>query len=258
MFWVQADAVTTSQRGLTMLNTAHVDIPAPVEMRLKRSSDFVDNIMEFAREDLIGFRRPLAATFAVTAPFVIAFVYSAAGFVPMVKIAASYFAVAALGLYWVGRAQWPALVEEFEARTVEKRKATADLKCGFSESSFLKLERAPHFIEHEHGVLIFADIGDFKTLFFSIMNEDADPRWDQYQNGEFSRRVWRWMRLPVSRELVKFSAEGSKVAVAKAANKVGSIDAWEAIDVALGEPLDGAIIHRPFDELVETVERLIV
>jgi len=240
-----------------MLSTARVDIPAVVEVRLKRSSDFVDNIMEFAREDLIGFRRPLAATFAFTAPLVLAFVYSAAGFMPMFKIASSYFAVAAAGLYLIGRDQWPGLVEEFEARTVEKRKATADLKCGFTESSFLTLHRAPRFIEHEHGVLVFVDVGDFKTLFFNVQNEADDPRWQLYLDGSLNRKIWRWMRLPVSRELVTFKSEGSKLAENRQMKVINSIDVWEAVDLALGEPLDGALIHRPFDELVESVERMI-
>jgi len=240
-----------------MYNTARVDIPAPIEVRLKRAAEFVDNIMEFAREDLIGFRRPLAATFAFTAPFVLAFAYQAAGFLPMLKIASSYFVVAVAGLYLVGRDQWPELVGEFENRTVEKRKAVADLKCGFTESSFLSLVRGPRFIEHEHGVLVFADVGDFKTLFFSISNDTTDPRWRPYVEGELSRRVWRWMRLPVSRELIKFGVEGSKLTLHKEPPVIKSIDIWEAVNVALGEPLDGAVIHRPFDELVESVERLL-
>ncbi len=240
-----------------MYNTARVDIPAPIEVRLKRSSEFVDNIMEFAREDLIGFRRPLAATFAFTAPLVLAFVYQAAGFLPMFKIASSYFVVAAAGLYLVGRDQWPDLVDEFETRTVEKRKAVADLKCGFTESSFLSLVRAPRFIEHDHGVLVFADVGDFKTLFFSISNDVSDPRWRPYVEGELSRRVWRWMRLPVSRELIKFGVEGSKLQLHSEPPKINSIDVWEAVNVALGEPLDGAVIHRPFDELTESIGRLL-
>ena len=240
-----------------MLSTARVDIPVSVEARLQRSSEFVDNIMEFAREDLIGFRRPLAATFAFTAPLILAFGYASAGLIPMVKIASSYFVVAAAGLYLVGRDQWPDLVSEFEARSVEKRKATADLKCGFTESSFLSLTRAPRFIEHEHGVLVFVDVGDFKTLFLSVRDEADDPRWQLYLDGALYRKIWRWMRLPVSRELVTFKTEGSKLPQNVDIKTINSIDVWEAVDLALGEPLDGAIIHRPFHELVDSIERML-
>ncbi len=240
-----------------MFNTARVEIPAPVEVRLKRSSEFVDNIMEFAREDLIGFRRPLAATFALTAPVVIGLIYYAAGLGPTIKVAASYFVVTAGGLYLVGRDNWPGLVREFEARTVEKRKAIADLRCGFTESTFLSLERAPWFIEYAHGVLGFVDLGDAKTLYLNVSNDGADPRWLPYRKGDMDRRIWRWMRLPVSRELVKFKTEGSKFAAPAGVMRIESIDVWEAVNLALGEPLDGAILHRPFDELTEMIERLL-
>ena len=245
-----------------MLNTDRVAIPAQVEVRLKRSAQFVDNIMDFAREDLIGFKRPLAATFAFTAPLVMAFVYHAGGLAYLLQIGASYLVVGFGGLYLVGRQAWPELVDKFEERTIQKRRAIADLKCGFGELSFLNLSRAPRYFEHDNGVLVFADAGDFRTLFFSIDNSTRAPRqderWNLYINGELDRRVWRWLRLPVSREIVKFSAEASKLPrVQYDPQRIRSIDAWEAINTSLGEPLDGAIIHRPFDEVVESVERML-
>lgn len=240
-----------------MLSTARVELPAAVEARLKTASDFVDNVMEFAREDLIGFRRPLAATFALSAPLVLSLVYQAAGAVAMLQAGCAYFATAALGLTLVGRQMWPGLRADFETRAIAKRKAIADLRCGFGEASFLNMAQPPRFIEHENGVLALADAGDFRTLFFAIEKNADDPRWMLYQSGDLQRRVWRWLRLPISRELVKFTAEGSKLPQAAAPYRVKSIDAWEAINVALGEPLDGAIIHRPFDEAVDTVNRLV-
>jgi hypothetical protein len=241
-----------------MLNTDRVAIPAPVEVRLKKSAQFVDNIMDFAREDLIGFRRPLAATFAFTAPLVIAFVYYAGGLVHMLQVGASYLIAAGGGLYLVGRQAWPGIVDQFEHKTMQKRRAIADLKCGFTELSFLNLSRAPRYFEHENGVLIFVDAGDFRTLFFTVDKDARDERWNLYVNGEFDRRVWRWLRLPISREIVKFTTEASKLpGVQSDPQRIRSIDAWEAIHVSLGEPLDGAIIHRPFDEIVEAVERML-
>jgi hypothetical protein len=124
--------------------------------------------------------------------------------------------------------------------------------------SFLNLARAPRYFEHENGVLVFADAGDFKTLFFTIENDNRDDRWNLYINGELDRRVWRWLRLPVSRDIVKFTTEASKLPrVVKEAQRIRSIDAWEAINTSLGEPLDGAVIHRPFDEVVDAVERML-
>lgn len=241
-----------------MLNTDRVAIPAPVEVRLKKSAQFVENIMDFAREDLIGFKRPLAAAFAFTAPIVLAFVYQTGGLVHLLQVGASYLIVAMGGLYLVGRQAWPELVDQFEQKTIQKRRAIADLKCGFSELSFLNLARAPRYFESETGVLIFADAGDFRTLFFSIDKDARDERWNLYVNGEYDRRVWRWLRLPVSREIVKFTTEASKLpGVHSDPMRIRSIDAWEAINVALGEPMDGSLIHRPFDEVVEAIERML-
>jgi hypothetical protein len=239
-----------------MLNVDRVAIPAPIEVRLKRSAQFVDNIMDFARDDLIGFKRPLAATFALTAPIVVALVYQAGGMAHLVPVAASYLAVAVGGLYLVGRQAWPRLVGDFEQKSIEKRRAVADLKCGFGERAFLNLSRPPRYFEYEQGVLVFADAGDFKTLFFSIEKHHDDDRWRLYAEGELDRRVWRWLRLPVSRTIVRFSTEASKLPRVEP-QRIRSVDAWEAINVALGEPLDGAVLHRPFDEIVESVERML-
>lgn len=240
-----------------MLSTARVDIPAPVSARLRSAASFSDSVNEYAREDLIGFRRPIAAAFAVIAPVALAFVYQSAGFIATVEAGGLIIAIVGGGVYYAGRREWPSIVAAFQERSLEKRKAVADLRCGFGESSFLSNGRCPRFFEYEHGVLALADAGDLKTLFFDISNDESDPRWELYVSGELYRRVWRWLRLPVSREVVKFTTEGSKLAQKARTPRIDSIEAWEAINVALGEPLDGALIHRPFDELVETIERLV-
>ena len=212
---------------------------------------------DYAREDLVGFSRPISAAFALTAPLALAFVYHSAGLAAAAQWGLAMLALIAAGLFYIGRHEWPNIIAKFQAHATAKRKAVADLRCGFGESSFLSNGRAPQFFAYEHGVLVLADAGDLKTLFFHISNDGIDPRWELYIAGELHRRVWRWLRLPVSREVVKFSTEGSKLARIGDAPVIESIDAWEAVNVALGEPLDGALIHRPFDELVETVERLV-
>ncbi|MEL6360092.1 MAG: hypothetical protein AAFR21_03340 [Pseudomonadota bacterium] len=239
-----------------MLTMDRVALPPPVEVRLKRTSEFVDNVMDFTRDDLIGFRRPIAATFAFSAPFVAMSAYQVGGLMVLAQVVVLYSLCAAAGIYLVGRNLWPQLVEEFEHRTIQKRRAIADLKCGFGEAGFINLQRAPFFFEHEHGVLVLADAGDFRTLFLSIENDD-DPRWDLYQQGEMVRHIWRWMRLPVSRELVQFSTEASKFARPNEPMKIQSIEVWEAVNVALGEPLDGAVIHKPFPEVADQISRLL-
>lgn len=240
-----------------MLTTAKVSLPAPIEARLKNQADYSDNVNDYAREDLVGFSRPASAAFALICPVVLAFSYYDGGLVFTAQMTTFLVLLFGVGLYFVGKQEWPNIVSKFQVNAIAKKKAVADLRCGFGESSFLSNGRAPRFFEYEHGVIVLADAGDLKTLFFSISSDGTDNRWDLYLSGELQRRVWRWLRLPVSREVVKFETEGSKMAVEAEPPFIGSIDAWEAINVALGEPLDGAIIHRPFDEISDNVSRLV-
>ena len=179
-----------------MLTTARVDIPAPVVSRLKHAAEYSDNVNDYAREDLIGFKRPIAAAFAMLAPVTLAFAYQAGGPWLTVQIAGAVIAMVAGGLYVIGREEWPNIVTEFQGSVMAKRKAIADLRCGFGESSFLSNGRAPAFYEHANGVLVVADAGDLKTLFFDIAKDGSDPRWALYDSGEMRCRVWRWLRLP--------------------------------------------------------------
>lgn len=240
-----------------MLSTARVEIPVPISSRLEDAAAFSDNVSEFAREDLIGFKRPIAAAFALIAPVILPFVYQGAGLVAMVQVAFAITLIVGGGIYLVGKQEWPGIVAAFQQQSTIKRKAIADLRCGFGESSFLSNGRCPRFFEHDNGVLVLADAGDLKTLFFDISKNGDDERWALYENGELNRRVWRWLRLPVSREFVKFGTEGSKLAQRGKPKMIQSVDAWEAVNVALGEPLDGALIHRSFDELADTVDQLV-
>ena len=240
-----------------MLTTARVNIPVPVEARLKTVADYSENVNDYAREDLIGFGRPIAAAFALIAPVVIATVYQAAGFVMTLQAAGVLLGIAIGGIAYIGQQEWPHIVAKFQTHVSAKRKAIADLRCGFGESSFLSNGRAPRFFEYEHGVIVLADAGDLKTLFLDISNDGRDPRWELYTNGEMDRRIWRWLRLPISREVVKFTTEGTKLSNNAPRPVIDTIDEWEAVNLALGEPLDGSVIHRPFDELSEKVGRLI-
>jgi hypothetical protein len=240
-----------------MLTTARVSIPAPVEARLKQEADYSDNVNDYAREDLIGFGRPIAAAFALLAPVSLSLIYYNSGLWAAAQWTLALVMFVGLGVAYIGKVEWPRIVAKFQSHTNAKRMALADLRCGFGESSFLSNGRAPRFFEYDHGVLVLADAGDLKTLFFNISNDGSDPRWKLYKSGEMHRRIWRWLRLPVSRDVVKFTTEGSKLVRVAEAPFINSIDAWEAINIELGEPLDGSLIHRPFDELTDNVQRLV-
>lgn len=240
-----------------MLSIARVEIPAPIETHLKRAAEYSDNVNDYAREDLIGFNRPIAAAFALVTPLALALVYQGSGPMATIHSALMFVLLVGAGLVIIGKKEWPNIVAKFQSCATAKKKAIADLRCGFGESSFLSNGRSPRYLEHDHGVLVLVDAGDLKTLFFDIANDGSDERWALYEAGELNRRVWRWLRLPVSREVVKFSTEGSKLASHKDTPVINSIDAWETINLALGEPMDGSVIYQPFDEIVDMVERMV-
>lgn len=238
-----------------MITTDRVALPAPVEAKLRSAAAFVENVNDFARDDLIGFRRPLAAAFAIVGPVGLAFVAHSFGVASILQWAAAFILMTGSGLYLVGRDVWPGLVDDFQRRTIEKRRAVADLNCGFGEAAYLLQRRAPYLAAYEGGVLAFADAGDFKTLYFNIARSEDDPRWIYYVHGELNRKVWRWLRLPVSRDVVRFSAQGTRAGVANPPVAISSADAFEAIQVALGEPTDGSVLNFPLEDVIDTVER---
>ncbi|MFQ5562266.1 MAG: hypothetical protein ACE5FO_01730 [Parvularculaceae bacterium] len=240
-----------------MLTTSRIVLPPPTETKLKWAAEFADDISEFARDDLIGFKRPIAATFAFVTPILLAIVFYTHDLSTTIKMAVFFSLMTAGGLALVGRELWPHIVDEFQSRTVAKRRAVADLRCGFGEESHLSLSRAPRYFEYGHGVLVLADAGEWRTAFFSISKDEDDPRWTLYKKGALEREVWRWLRLPVSHEIVRFSAEGAKIEREREPLKITSIDAWEAINVALGEPMDGSVIYQTFDEVADMVEKLL-
>lgn len=239
-----------------MLSTARVSIPSSVQSRLKTEASFADNVHDYAREDLIGFKRPIAAVFALMAPITCALGYYNGGITSTVLYGLFIIALVGAGIYFAGKRAWPSIVDAFQEGTNAKRKAVADLRCGFGESYFLSQGRTPRYYEYEHGVIILTDAGDLKTMFFDIQKSDADRRWSLYKNGNIHRRIWRWVRLPVSREIVEFTCEGSKMVRKAKSRKISSIEVFEAVNLCLGEPMDGEIIHRPFDELTDAVDRL--
>ncbi len=237
-----------------MLTTSRTTLPDPIATRLKIAAEFVDDLSQFARDNLLGFKRPIATTFALVAPVLFALVYYTFDLPTVSKLALFFCIIAFAGIYLVARISWPTVVEEFQIQSVARRQAIADLRCGFGESSHLNLSQAPRFYEHANGLLVLADAGEWRTIFFSIDSAGEDPRWAFYLNGDLDRRVWKWVRLPVSHEVVAFSSVGTKLPQTEHMRTISSIDAWEAVNLALGEPIDGSVIHLPFDEAVEVAE----
>jgi hypothetical protein len=240
-----------------MLRTDTVDLPERVVLRLKDKAAFSETFGAFTRQHLAGFRQPVAVAAALVGPVLVAFVYAVADFFTMLEVAATFGLTTAmflLGAWYVNRREIRAA---YERNTESRRRAKADLKSGLAEATALHLGQRPVFYEHEHGVIVLADLADGRTLYFDIDNDGFDTRWFLYINGDLHRDSWKWLRLKGSGAVTDFEAKGQRLVAFGEAPYVDAPDAWEAISLALGEPQAGDVIDMPFDEVKQTVSRLL-
>lgn len=240
-----------------MLTTAQVDIPQGVLTRLKERAAFSESWAAFTRDHLAGFRQPVAAAIALIGPILVAFIYAVSDFLTMVQVATVFglsSAMFLLGAWYVNRRD---IRSAFERSTRERREAMADLKAGTAQQIHLVHQDRPVFYEHEHGVIVLAQGGDDRTLYFDVDGDGTDPRWFLYLNGDMHRQDWRWLRLGGTGDVTEFQAAGKRLAGLGDTPYVEAPDAWEAISLALGEPKDGDTIDMPYAEVKQTVARLI-
>jgi hypothetical protein len=240
-----------------MLTVARVDLPEPITKRLREKAAFSESWNAYTTEHLAGFRQPVAAAVAVVGPILVAFTYATSGFFTMVQVASVFGFSAAmflLGAWYVNRRDIEA---SFERSTQARRLAKADLKVGQVEEAGLTLTTRPVFYEHEHGVIVLADSGDGRTLYFDVDGMGEDARWFLYVNGDMHRASWKWLKLLGSGEVTDFEARGQRLAGIGDTPYVEAPDAWEAISLALGEPQDGDVIDMPFAEVKQTISRLL-
>lgn len=237
-----------------MLTVARIELPKSVASRLQAEADFSESFAEFARENLVGFRRPAATAVALIGPIVIAFVYMASGPLSALVTALVFSSAAAVVLGIAAWINWGGIVSDYAARQKARRRAADDLRAGFGEEIALPLAKAPKFYEHEHGVIVLAPAGPWKTIFFDVPGFEGDSRWYLYLNGDLHRRHWRWLRLPTSGAVAQFEATGERLARIGDTPYVEAPEAWEAVQAALGEPEDGAIIPYTFEDAVGLVE----
>ena len=240
-----------------MLTVAEVDLPVSLQKRLREEANFAETFAQYTRENLIGFRRPLALAAAIIGPVLFAFVYHVAGFLTLLEVAVSFSVSATmfvLGGWYVNRRR---IRDMYVRQTRARKDAKVDLKAGTGEAVNLSMKNQPVFYEHEHGVICLADAGEGKTVYFDVDSLEEDPRWYLYINGDMHRVNWSWMRLKGSGAVAEFAASGQRLARIGDTPYVEAPDAWEAISVAMSEPQDGDIVDRPLEGVKETISRLL-
>ena len=240
-----------------MLNRETIALPDDIARALRAEAAFTETWNTFLREHLAGFRQPVAATAALIAPVLIAFAYAVSDVFTMIEVGVTFALTTAmfvLGAWYVNRRDIRAA---FARHTAGAREAKRNLKAGEAEAHDLDLRAQPAFYEHEHGVVILADAGQGRTLYFDVDGDGFDARWFLYVNGDLHRRHWRWLRLRGSGRVRALATDGVRLSGFGEAPYVEAPDAWEAVSLALGEPADGEVIDMPFAEVQRTVERLL-
>ncbi|WOI54597.1 hypothetical protein [Parvularcula sp. LCG005] len=240
-----------------MLTVDEIDLPAPVMRRLRERAAFSDSFARFRHEHLTGFRQPIAAVAAVIGPILIAFTYLASDFFTMIEVAVTFSVITCLFLVCAWIINRDAITNAYYRSTEARRAARDDLRIGRAEHMDMVLKRSPIFYEHAEGVLVLAEAGPDKTVFFDIDSEGDDARWFLYVNGDMHREHWSWLRLGGSGRVAQFEASGRRLISIGEPPYLEGGDTWDGIGMALGDPHDGDLIDLSFDEARMTISRLL-
>lgn len=240
-----------------MLSVAEIDLPPAVRDKLRERAAFSDSFGRFTRLRLLGFNQPVAATIAFLAPIVIAFGYAAADVHTAIEVALVFAFACALMLLGAWIANRTFLRDAYDQATHARKSARADLKIGKGTEMALTIKTPALFYENAEGVVVFADAGDNRTVFFDVRADRADPRWFLYLNGDLHREKWSWIRLASSGEVFGFSAAGHRRIPLGQPPYVEATEAWDSIALALGDPADGDLIDMPLSEVERTISRLL-
>lgn len=240
-----------------MLTVAQIELPPSIRERLRERAAFADSFERFTRINILGFNQPVAAAAGLAAPLVIGVAYAAGDIWTTIQVTGVFFFATALLLFGTWVVNRTVLREAYAAATEARKHAKADLKAGKGEEMALTIKTPALFYENADGVVVFADAGENRTVFFDIQADREDPRWFLYLNGDLHRERWSWVRLSKSREVFGFSAAGHVCSTPGQPRYVEAAEGWDAIALALGDPSDGDIIDMPLREVEHTISRLL-
>ena len=240
-----------------MLTVAEIDLPPSVRERLRERAAFSDSFGRFARLQFLGFHQPVAAAVALLTPIVVAMSYAATDVHTTLQVVSIFLFSTCLIMAAAWIANRTFLRNAYEQANMARRTARADLRAGRGEEMALTMRTPALFYENADGVVVFADAGEGKTVFFAIRADRNDARWFLYLNGDLHREQWSWIKLATSGEIIAFSAAGHRRTPMCQPPYVEAAEAWDSIALALGDPADGDIIDMPLDEVERTISRLL-
>lgn len=240
-----------------MLTIAEIDLPPSARERLRERAAFTDSFERFTRLNILGFNQPVAACAGLMIPLVIAVAYAASDFWTTLQVTSVFLFATSLLLFGTWIVNRTFLRRAYDQATEARKQAKADLKVGRGDEMALTIKTPALFFENADGVVVFADAGDDRTVFFNIHADREDPRWFLYLNGDLHRERWSWIRLAKSREVFGFSAAGHVRTEPGHPLYVEAPEGWDAIALALGDPADGDLIDMPLHEVERTISRLL-
>ena len=147
--------------------------------------------------------------------------------------------------------------EGYERAKKARARAKADLKHDTVFEHQIQLKQPAMFCENKDGVAVFAAASLDKTIFFNIQADRDDPRWYLYLNGDLYRECWSWIQLPATGDIMNYKSAGLKKKELFRPAFIETDEIWDAIAMALGDPVDGDIIDLPLSEVQSTVGRLL-
>jgi hypothetical protein len=107
------------------------------------------------------------------------------------------------------------------------------------------------WIEHEHGVMVFAGIDQARTLFLDLSSIVDDPRYELYENKSLFRREWSSLQFPGGDEAVyALFVRGEPFSPRFLCEGPDTMAAF-ALCEFLGSPGNGQIVNKSWKDIVE-------
>jgi len=160
----------------------------------------------------------------------------------LVALASSAFFVL---LFWF----WPHHKDHgYLPPEVEKEHLRKRLERGTMLKRHLTLTDEHVWIEHEHGVTLYASVDARRTLYVDISSVTVgDDRYSRYEDGTLFRREWTWFQFPQEEHQPhEFKVEGA----AFEPLKLGHDDSAGApLFEVFGSPGDGDVLDRPWPDV---------
>lgn len=240
-----------------MLSVTPIDLPSPVLEELRARAAYPQSFLGYVQSSLASLEQPVALAAALVGPVLVAMAFLVGGTILMLKTAAIILSMALmlfLGAYLLRQDD---LAWSYEQTAEIGDVARAALRSGRGDSVTLSLTAEPCFVAHPDGLIVIAKAADARAVYFDLENGYPDARWHLWTEDHPIQTEWQWIRPEGASAVLAFDTSGPVLPGPRDYHHTDAPDAWEAVSLALGEPMDGDLIDMPFEEARATVLRLL-